>query len=110
MLTFQQEPPQQKKPKPFSRVRYVLSIVLIVVLVILGISGILYVRVFSARSAVSEEKPIVLPTSTPTPTPAPVPTPIPFFDPDLNTVLPTHRVVAFYAVPDAEATGPAFEI
>ena len=32
------------------------------------------------------------------------------FDPSIGAVLPTHRVVAFYAVPDAEATGPAYEL
>ena len=37
------------------------------------------------------------------------PTPTPTFDPDQGAVLPTHRVVAFYAVPFAEPTGPAYE-
>ena len=41
------------------------------------------------------------------PKPSPTPTP---FDPNLGAVLPTHRVVAFYAIPDAEATGPAYEL
>jgi hypothetical protein len=44
-----------------------------------------------------------------TPTPTPTPTPIPF-NPDIGAVLPTHRVVAFYAIPDAEATGPAYQL
>jgi hypothetical protein len=35
-------------------------------------------------------------------------TPTPVFDPSLGAVLPTHRVVAFYGVPDAEPTGPAY--
>lgn len=43
------------------------------------------------------------PTATPTPTPIP-------FDPAVGAVLPQHRVVAFYAVPGAEATGPAFQL
>jgi hypothetical protein len=48
----------------------------------------------------------------PTPTPArraaatSTPTPTPTFDPSLGAVLPTHRVVAYYAVPYAEPTGP----
>jgi hypothetical protein len=37
-------------------------------------------------------------------------TPAPAFDPGRGAVLPTHRVVAFYAVPDAEPTGPAYEL
>jgi hypothetical protein len=41
------------------------------------------------------------PTLTPTPTP---------FDPNVGAVLPTHRVVAFYAIPNAPSTGPAYEL
>lgn len=32
------------------------------------------------------------------------------FDPGLGAVLPAHRVVAFYAIPDAEVTGPAYRL
>jgi hypothetical protein len=32
------------------------------------------------------------------------------FDPDAGTVLPAHRVVAFYAIPGAQATGPAYRL
>jgi hypothetical protein len=32
------------------------------------------------------------------------------FDPNVGAILPTHREVAFYAIPGAEATGPAFEL
>lgn len=32
------------------------------------------------------------------------------FNPDLGAILPTHRVVAFYAIPNAEVTGPAYEL
>lgn len=38
---------------------------------------------------------------TPTPTP---------FDPNVGAVLPTRRVVAFYAIPNAEVTGPAYRL
>jgi len=37
------------------------------------------------------------------------PAPTPTFDPDQGAVLPTHRIVAYYAVPYAEPTGPAYE-
>lgn len=37
------------------------------------------------------------------------PTPKPF-DPSVGAVLPEYRVVAFYAVPHAEPTGPAYEL
>ncbi len=37
------------------------------------------------------------------------PTPTPF-DPNVGAVLPAHRVVAFYAIPNAEVTGPAYHL
>jgi len=37
-------------------------------------------------------------------------TPAPIFDPNIGAILPTNRVIAFYGVPHAEPTGPAFEI
>ncbi len=46
---------------------------------------------------------------TPTLMPSPNPTPTPF-DPNIGAVLPTHRVVAFYGLPYAEPTGPAYEL
>jgi hypothetical protein len=45
----------------------------------------------------------------PTPTMIPTPTPKPF-NPNVGAILPTHRVVAFYAIPGAEATGPAYQL
>jgi hypothetical protein len=48
------------------------------------------------------------PKPKPTATSAPTPTPTPIFDPNVGAILPSHRVVAFYAVPGAEATGPAY--
>ena len=42
------------------------------------------------------------------PTPTPAPTPTPTFDPTVSAVLPANRIVAFYAVPGAEVTGPAY--
>ena len=49
------------------------------------------------------QKPVVTPTPTFTPTPIP-------FDPSVGAVLPTHRVVAFYGIPGAEPTGPAYQL
>lgn len=78
-------------------------------LVLIGVTAAVFYPLFlqarlldgqqSARHTVIARKP----TSTPTPTPTP-------FDPDIGAVLPIHRVVAFYAVPGAEPTGPAFEL
>src|SRR6185312_510880 len=42
-----------------------------------------------------------------TPKPSAPPKP---FDPSIDASLPTHRVVAFYAVPGAPATGPAYTL
>lgn len=39
--------------------------------------------------------------------PTPPPTP---FDPNVGAILPTHRIVAFYGIPGAEATGPAYKL
>ncbi len=41
------------------------------------------------------------------PSPSPSPTP---FDPDAGAVLPAKRVVAYYAIPGAAATGPAYAL
>jgi hypothetical protein len=38
------------------------------------------------------------------------PKPAVAFDPSVGAILPTHRVVAFYAVPGAAATGPAYAL
>ncbi len=57
--------------------------------------------------SLASHRPHIAAKPTPRPTPRPSPTPTPF-DPSLGAVLPTHRVVAFYAIPNAEATGPAY--
>jgi hypothetical protein len=56
---------------------------------------------FVGASPLALGKKVHVPTPTLTPTP---------FDPNVGAVLPTHRVVAFYAIPNAEATGPAYEL
>jgi len=48
---------------------------------------------------------VVIPTLTPTITPSPTP-----FDPNIGAPLPTDRVVAYYGIPGAEPSGPAFEL
>jgi hypothetical protein len=51
----------------------------------------------------------LIPPLTPRAVATSTPIPAPVFDPAQGAVLPTHRVVAFYAVPHAEPTGPAYE-
>lgn len=41
------------------------------------------------------------------PVASPSPTP---FDPDVDAALPSHRIVAYYAIPGAAATGPAYQL
>ncbi|HLZ63840.1 MAG TPA: hypothetical protein VKR06_43475 [Ktedonosporobacter sp.] len=69
-----------------------------------------------AMVSVASDNP-VLRTSLPafsSPTPraiaTPTPSPTPTFDPTVDATLPAHRVVAYYAVPGADATGPAYEL
>jgi hypothetical protein len=55
------------------------------------------------------EEPVEGPTGEPRAVSRPdaPPSTTPAFDPDVGAVLPSHRVVAFYAVPGAAPTGPA---
>ena len=46
-------------------------------------------------------QPVNIAVATPLPTP---------FDPNVGAVLPNHRVIAFYAIPGAPATGPAYQL
>jgi hypothetical protein len=98
--------PLTQKPRPVSRhlrkqftIVFLLSLSLIII-----VSATLIVPALRIRSVIPTPAltPQVVATSTPTPTPTPV------FDPSVGAVLPTHRVVAFYAVPYAEPTGPAY--
>jgi hypothetical protein len=99
--------PHPQKPRRVSRhprrqlaVVFLLSMCLIII-----VSATTLVLALKTRSMVPVPTvtPRAIATSIPTPTPTPV------FDPSQGAVLPTHRVVAFYAVPFAEPTGPAYE-
>lgn len=80
-------------------------------LFLLNVSLILIVSAFVIVPELRMHSVTALPTPTTraAATSWPIPTPTPPFDPSLGAVLPTHRVVAFYAVPYAEPTGPAYE-
>jgi hypothetical protein len=99
--------PLRQQPRQVSRKsRRLLAIVFLLSMsLIITVSATIIVPALKTRPAAP------IPTQTPqvvaTATPTPIPTPI--FDPSLGAVLPTHRVVAFYAVPYAEPTGPAYE-
>jgi len=105
--THPQSIPPPQKPRRVSRnprrhlaIVFVLSMNLIII-----VSATIIVSALKtgSRVPIPTLTPRAVATSTPTPTPTPV------FDPGQGAVLPTHRVVAFYAVPDAEPTGPAYE-
>ena len=73
-------------------------------------AAIIVTSVFMVRSRLMNDGVVAsasTPRPKPTPTFTPTPTPKPF-DPNVGAVLPSHRVVAFYAVPGAEPTGPAY--
>lgn len=89
-----------RNPRRFSAILFLLSMSLIII-----VSARFVVPALKARTVV----PVPTLTRRAVTTPTPTPTPTPVFDPDVGAVLPTHRVVAFYAVPYAEPTGPAYE-
>jgi hypothetical protein len=89
-----------RHPRTLRAIVYLLSMSVIIV------SATTLVSALKTRPAVP--MPTLTPRAVATSTPTPIPTPV--FDPSLGAVLPTHRVVAFYAVPYAEPTGPAYEL
>lgn len=76
-----------------------IGVLLISVLVV-----ILYPLLIQAQAS-HQLAPVHHPVATSKPKPTPTP-----FDPSVGAVLPNRRVVAFYGIPNAEATGPAFEL
>ena len=97
--------PQKPRRVSHHRRRLLVIVFLLSMSLIIIVSTTLLVPVLKTRSVVPN--PTLTPRAVATSTPTPTPTPI--FDPDQGAVLPTHRVVAFYAVPFAEPTGPGYE-
>jgi hypothetical protein len=91
---------QEQKKRGFfqNRDRTIGSVILLMGIVLFGISG-----ATAAPSLMTRIGPVFSSHQ-------PRPTPTPTFNPNLGAVLPNHRVVAFYAVPNAEPTGPAYTI
>lgn len=105
MDTHPQSIPPPQKPRRVSRnPRRRLAIVFL-----LSMSLIIIVSATIIVSALKIHSMAPIPTPTPRAVATSTPTPTPVFDPSQGAVLPTHRVVAFYAVPYAEPTGPAYE-
>ncbi len=76
---------------------------ILLVVLLIGTLAIFSYPVFSQLLGSHNPQASHTPSATPTPTPTP-------FDPNVGAVLPTHRVIAFYGIPGAEATGPAYTL
>ena len=96
-------PPPQKPRRGSRNRRMLLAIVYLLSISVIIVSATTLVSALKTRSVVPT--PALTPRAVATSTP--IPTPV--FDPSQGAVLPTHRVVAFYAVPYVEPTGPAYE-
>ncbi|GCE13139.1 hypothetical protein [Tengunoibacter tsumagoiensis] len=112
-------PPNRRPPgrlfSPKSMLLLALGLILLLLVIVIG--GDFLVSPSQARSlflpTFVTSSPTALATSTPRSTAIPRPTATPTappFDPDANRILPDHRIVAFYAVPGAEPTGPAYQL
>ncbi|WP_201365061.1 hypothetical protein [Dictyobacter formicarum] len=77
------------------------------VLLVIVAASVIMAYFFSSSQATNNQSEG---TFTMAPKPTLPPTPTPAFNPNLNAILPTHRIVAFYAVPGAYATGPAYQL
>src|SRR5262245_41975913 len=102
--TLEPPPPPAARPRKQRR-RYILLFATLTLVAVLGISiGVWANRDKSAATFVNGQgQPVG--AGTPAPTNQPV-----AFDPNVGAILPEHRVVAFYAVPGAAATGPAYQL
>ena len=96
-----------QRPRRRARRLSLLFALLVTSLLLIGVLAVVFYPLFVQSLASNRHQSIHHVVSTLTLMPPPTPTP---FDPNIGAVLPTHRVVAFYAVPDAEATGPAYEL
>ncbi|GCF08192.1 hypothetical protein [Dictyobacter arantiisoli] len=79
-----------------------LSILLLIVATAISVGYLSPLDIAASHPAITTVTVVKKTTPTATPTPA--------FNPNLNAVLPTHRIVAFYAIPGASATGPAYQL
>jgi len=102
----QEEMQWQRNQTKRKRITVTITSVLLALSAVLIVVGVAMMRASlvsgtSVSSTLGSTKPSALPTSTPTPIP---------FDPSVGAILPSHRVIAFYAVPGAEPTGPAYQL
>jgi hypothetical protein len=100
------ETPTQKlqgsKRSPFLIISFLLTSLLLIAVLAVVFYPLLTQWLTARPSTAAAVHPLVV---KPTPTPTPIP-----FDPSVGAILPTHRLVAYYAIPDAAATGPAYQL
>jgi hypothetical protein len=100
---------RQRNQTRRKKVTVTITSVLLALSAILIVAGVTMIKTglvspASASTTPIATKPAALATSAPTATPTRV------FDPGVGAILPSHRVIAFYAVPGAEPTGPAYQL
>lgn len=100
--------PPQHQPEQKKYSRWLIILVAGISLVIISINTLMFLPFIQTyfnpqMNGVQAVRPKLELKPKPTPTPTPIP-----FNPSVGAVLPSHRVVAFYAVPGAEVTGPAY--
>ena len=113
----QSQPPEQQSPienqktilLPGKKKRGLYLFLIFILLIGVGGASFTFAPSFVAHMFPSSPHSTNTNGITYTTTPTPLPTPTPTYDPALNAILPAHRIVAFYAVPGADVTGPAYE-
>ncbi|HEU0240889.1 MAG TPA: hypothetical protein VFR11_16640 [Micromonosporaceae bacterium] len=84
------------------RKRGLIAAAVVIALVAAGVTAVLWFP-RPKHAALASQNAKTSGHASPSPTPAP-------FDPNVGAILPTDRVVAYYAVPGAPATGPAWQL
>src|SRR5215475_13960719 len=88
--------------------RFALVGVVVLAIVALGLSMTVgWPLHFSGAKNTSNTSPLLAQKK---PSPSPSAAPVVEFDPNKDAILPTYRIVAFYAVPNAAPTGPTYKI
>jgi hypothetical protein len=72
-----------------------------------AIVAVLVTSGLAACAAARADDPVASPPARHSASPSPSPSP---FDPSVGAILPTYRIVAYYGVPGAEPTGPAYQL
>ena len=100
----ERRPPTKPPRRPRRSLFFALLLTGILLTVLLiGTLAMVSYPMFSQLFGSNKAQSLVTPTRVVTPTPTP-------FDPSVGAILPSHRIVAFYGIPNAEPPGPAYEL